>query len=129
MQRKCGFLVSVGFTDLRVLTPWLCSAGPLPRFEGIVVDTTAPARESGTTSPPPTTAAGAAPIRVPPLNPEDVNKFVSLFEKSDVSRSGIISGMYSVVFWATSSEELAAADHHVIGRRGGEADLRTCKTP
>lgn len=44
-------------------------------------------RDPGTTSPPP-----GAPIRVPPLNPDDVNKFTSLFDKSDI-RGGLISGM------------------------------------
>jgi epidermal growth factor receptor substrate 15 len=64
----------------------------LPRFDGIVVDTTAPIPESGTISPPP---GAGAPIRVPPLQPDDANKFVSLFEKSDVN-NGVISGMSSL---------------------------------
>lgn len=65
-------------------------AGPLPRFEGIVVEPTSPTpRDAGATSPPP----AGGPIRVPPLNPDDVNKFTALFEKSDVSRSGVIPGM------------------------------------
>ncbi|GES58684.1 UBA/TS-N domain protein [Aspergillus terreus] len=93
--------------------------GPLPRFEGIVVDTTAPARESGTTSPPPATAAGAAPIRVPPLNPEDVNKFVSLFEKSDVSRSGIISGEAAKQIF-----ERARLPNEILGRIWNLADTK-----
>ena len=63
-------------------------AGPLPRFEGVVLDTTAGVSESGTASPPP---AAGGPIRVPPLQPDDVNKFVSLFEKSEVV-NGLISG-------------------------------------
>lgn len=65
-------------------------AGPLPRFEGIAVDASAPnSRELGTTSPQP---AAGAPIRVPPLNPDDVNKFTSLFDKSDVNRTGVLPG-------------------------------------
>lgn len=56
-----------------------CTAGPLPRFEGL-------------TDPPPNPPPNAGgPIRVPPLNPDDVNKFISLFEKSDV-QNGVISG-------------------------------------
>lgn len=43
----------------------------------------------------PTTAA--APIRVPPLNPDDVNKFTSLFDKSDVNRSGVLPGILSLL--------------------------------
>ncbi|KAJ6166533.1 hypothetical protein N7470_001980 [Penicillium chermesinum] len=62
--------------------------GPLPRFEGISIDPSAPGPESGTTSPPP---GANAPIRVPPLQPEDANKFLSLFEKSDVN-NGVMSG-------------------------------------
>lgn len=64
-------------------------AGPLPRFDGIVVDTTANVPESGTKSPPP---GPGGPIRVPPLQPDDANKFVALFEKSDV-KNGLISGI------------------------------------
>lgn len=62
-------------------------AGPLPRFDGMAVDPPQSPRDTGTTSPPP-----GAPIRVPPLNPDDVNKFTSLFEKSDI-RGGVLSGM------------------------------------
>lgn len=73
-----------------ILTTFVTNlAAPIPRFDGIQVDTSAPTREAGATSPPPTTGPS---IRVPPLNPDDVNKFLSLFEKSDVSRSGILSG-------------------------------------
>ena len=64
-------------------------AGPLPRFDGIVVDTTTSIPESGAKSPPP---GATGPIRVPPLQPDDANKFLSLFEKSDV-KNGMISGM------------------------------------
>ncbi|KAL3481126.1 hypothetical protein BJX99DRAFT_219099 [Aspergillus californicus] len=65
--------------------------GPLPKLIGIPLDTSFPSpRDAGTSSPQPN--SGAPPIRVPPLNPDDVNKFVSLFEKSDVARSGTISG-------------------------------------
>lgn len=72
-----------------MLIAHLFIAGPLPRFDGIVVDTTASVPESGTKSPPP---GANGPIRVPPLQPDDANKFVSLFEKSDV-KNGMISGM------------------------------------
>lgn len=73
-----------------VLIHGLVIAGPLPRFEGIAVDASAPnSRELGTTSPQP---AAGAPIRVPPLNPDDVNKFTSLFDKSDVNHTGVLPG-------------------------------------
>lgn len=74
-----------------LLTLLAVAAGPLPKFEGIVVDATPNPREAGTTSP---TPGANAPIRVPPLNPDDVNKFLSLFEKSDVSKSGVLPGTY-----------------------------------
>lgn len=65
-------------------------AGPLPRFDGMPVEVPSSPRDPGTTagatSPPP-----GAPIRVPPLNPEDVNKFTSLFEKSGV-QGGVMPG-------------------------------------
>lgn len=64
-------------------------AGPLPRFDGIVVDNTPAPSESGAASPLP---GAGPPIRVPPLQPEDAHKFLSLFEKSDTS-NGMISGM------------------------------------
>ena len=66
------------------------AAGPLPQFEGLNVDTpqTAPITEAPASPP-----AGA--IRVPPLNPEDTNKFASLFDKSG-SVNGVIPGMYTL---------------------------------
>ncbi|KAL4890536.1 hypothetical protein BDV59DRAFT_184151 [Aspergillus ambiguus] len=93
--------------------------GPLPRFDGIAVDTSASAREAGTTSPPPAAGAGAAPIRVPPLNPDDVNKFVGLFEKSDVSRSGVISGETAKQIF-----ERARLPNEILGRIWNLADTK-----
>ncbi|PWY86873.1 UBA/TS-N domain protein [Aspergillus heteromorphus CBS 117.55] len=91
-------------------------AGPLPRFDGIVIDASPAPREAGTTSP---TPAAGAPIRVPPLNPEDVNKFVSLFEKSDVSKSGVLSGETSKQIF-----ERARLPNEVLGRIWNLADTR-----
>lgn len=82
-------------------------SGPLPRFDGIVVDTTANIPESGTKSPPP---GPGGPIRVPPLQPDDVNKFVSLFEKSDV-KNGMISGEIAKQIF-----ERARLPNEVLGR-------------
>ncbi|KAE8381049.1 hypothetical protein BDV26DRAFT_256010 [Aspergillus bertholletiae] len=89
---------------------------PLPRFDGIQVDTSAPTREAGATSPPPTSGAS---IRVPPLNPEDVNKFLSLFEKSDVSRSGVLSGETAKQIF-----ERARLPNEVLGRIWNLADTK-----
>ncbi|KAJ6040883.1 hypothetical protein N7444_009788 [Penicillium canescens] len=66
--------------------------GPLPRFDGI---------------PPP---GAGAPIRVPPLQPDDANKFVSLFEKSDVN-NGVISGEIAKQIF-----ERARLPNEVLGR-------------
>ena len=64
-----------------------CAAGPLPKFEGL----TAPL---GSQAPPPPATIPAqssgGPIRVPPLIPEKVNEYYSLFE-----RSGSVNGMLS----------------------------------
>ncbi|KAJ5584658.1 uncharacterized protein N7459_004458 [Penicillium hispanicum] len=81
--------------------------GPLPRFEGIVVDATVGPPESGAASPPP---GAGAPIRVPPLQPDDANKFVSLFEKSDVV-NGLISGEIAKQIF-----ERARLPNEILGR-------------
>ncbi|KXG54183.1 Calcium-binding EF-hand [Penicillium griseofulvum] len=82
-------------------------SGPLPRFDGIVVDTAASIPESGTKSPPP---GANGPIRVPPLQPDDANKFVQLFEKSDV-KNGMISGEVAKQIF-----ERARLPNEVLGR-------------
>ncbi|RAL12086.1 EF hand domain protein [Aspergillus homomorphus CBS 101889] len=93
--------------------------GPLPQFDGISVDA-APAppapREAGTTSP---TPAAGGPIRVPPLNPEDVNKFLSLFEKSDVAKTGVLSGETAKQIF-----ERARLPNEILGRIWMLADRR-----
>ncbi|KAJ5308417.1 hypothetical protein N7476_009073 [Penicillium atrosanguineum] len=83
--------------------------GPLPQFEGVSVDVNAPIPESGTISPPPPPGAGA-PIRVPPLQPDDAQKFLSLFEKSDV-QNGILSGEIAKQIF-----ERARLPNEVLGR-------------
>ena len=69
------------------------TAGPLPKFVGLSDGLAARVAEArtATASPPPPPAGGNGPIRVPPLNPDDINKFASLFEKSDV-QNGLLSG-------------------------------------
>jgi epidermal growth factor receptor substrate 15 len=90
--------------------------GPLPKFEGVVVEPTSPtSRSAGATSPPPV----GGPIRVPPLNPEDVNKFTALFEKSDVSRSGVISGDIAKQIF-----ERARLPNEILGRIWNLADTK-----
>ncbi|KAL2798305.1 hypothetical protein BJX66DRAFT_296141 [Aspergillus keveii] len=89
--------------------------GPLPRFDGLPIDTTSPTpRDAGASSPQPAPGAG---IRVPPLNSDDVNKFVSLFEKSDVTRSGSISGEAAKQIF-----ERARLPNEILGRIWNLAD-------
>ncbi|KKK26518.1 hypothetical protein ARAM_005814 [Aspergillus rambellii] len=91
--------------------------GPLPRFDGIPIDTSVPSpREAGTTSP---TPASGTPIRVPPLNPDDVNKFTSLFEKSDPGRTGSISGEAAKQIF-----ERARLPNEILGRIWNLADTK-----
>ncbi|KAL4915771.1 hypothetical protein BDW62DRAFT_187907 [Aspergillus aurantiobrunneus] len=100
-------------TDELALQP-----GPLPKFDGIPVDTSASSpRDAGAGSPQPT--SGGPPIRVPPLNPDDVNKFVALFEKSDVARSGTISGETAKQIF-----ERARLPNEVLGRIWNLADTK-----
>ncbi|OOQ91643.1 UBA/TS-N domain protein [Penicillium brasilianum] len=89
--------------------------GPLPRFEGIVVDNTPAPAESGAASPPP---GAGPPIRVPPLQPEDALKFLSLFEKSDIS-NGMISGEIAKQIF-----ERARLPNEVLGRIWNLADTK-----
>lgn len=64
-------------------------AGPLPKFSGLSKDIMEPTPQAPpvASSPPP----GTGPVRVPPLVPEDVTKFSSLFERSEV-QNGLLSG-------------------------------------
>jgi epidermal growth factor receptor substrate 15 len=67
----------------------------------------APIPESGTISPPP---GAGTPIRVPPLQADDAQKFLSLFEKSDV-QNGILSGETAKQIF-----ERARLPNEVLGR-------------
>lgn len=78
------------------------TAGPLPKFTGISVD----ASERPPSASPPPSAGGTGPVRVPPLNPEDVNKFSGLFDKSD-TQNGLISGTDRDSICAHSSTYIA----------------------
>lgn len=58
------------------------------------------------------------PIRVPPLQPDDANKFVSLFDKSDV-QNGIISGEAAKQIF-----ERARLPNEILGRIWNLADTQ-----
>lgn len=68
-------------------------AGPLPRFEGVNLMYPPPATSSSPTLPPIQSQQSGPPgvVRVPPLMPQDVEKFTALFEKSGAA-DGILQG-------------------------------------
>ncbi|KUL84778.1 hypothetical protein ZTR_07272 [Talaromyces verruculosus] len=100
-------------TDELALQP-----GPLPRFEGIQLATSAPSRPSTASPPPGPPPAPGAPVRVPPLNPEDANKFNSLFEKSDTP-GGFMSGETAKQIF-----ERARLPNEVLGRIWNLSDTK-----
>ncbi len=65
------------------------AGGPLPKFDGI----------SPSPGPPPSAAqplqaqSSGGPIRVPPLTPDKVTQYSSLFEESG-AQNGMLSGQY-----------------------------------
>lgn len=63
-------------------------AGPLPKFDGITTAANVPPPQA----PPATLQPQASgPIRVPPLSPEKVSEYTSIFENAG-SRDGILPG-------------------------------------
>ncbi|KAL7270330.1 hypothetical protein RUND412_006966 [Rhizina undulata] len=98
-----GFLTQVGFSvALRLIgqaqnnqhpRPELAqNPGPLPRFEGVSI--TYPPPPTTATPPPPVQPQATGPtgmIRVPPLTPQDVERFTGLFEKSGAV-DGVLPG-------------------------------------
>ncbi|KAI1091471.1 hypothetical protein F5B19DRAFT_458479 [Rostrohypoxylon terebratum] len=96
-----GFLTPVGFgLVLRLIghaqagrepTPELAmQQGPLPRFDGINI--------SAAPVPPPAhppiqaQGTGSGPIRIPPLSPEKVVQYATVFEKQNLQPGGILPG-------------------------------------
>ncbi|CAG8378853.1 unnamed protein product [Penicillium salamii] len=89
-------------------------SGPVPRFDGIVVDASAGASESGAASP----SGAGGPIRVPPLQPDDASKFVALFMKSGV-QDGLIKGESAKQIF-----EGAGLPNEVLGRIWSLSDTK-----
>ncbi|OJD15661.1 hypothetical protein AJ78_04079 [Emergomyces pasteurianus Ep9510] len=90
--------------------------GPLPKFSGLSKDIMEP-----TPLPPPVASSpppGAGPVRVPPLAPEDVTKFTSLFERSEV-HNGLLSGENAKQIF-----ERARLPNEVLGRIWNLADTK-----
>ncbi|KKZ63203.1 hypothetical protein EMCG_02408 [[Emmonsia] crescens] len=90
--------------------------GPLPKFSGLSKDIMEPTPQAPpvASSPPP----GAGPVRVPPLVPEDVTKFSSLFERSEV-QNGLLSGENAKQIF-----ERARLPNEVLGRIWNLADTK-----
>lgn len=70
------------------LTARFLAGGPLPRFDGI---TAPPAPAPAQAQVQPLQAQNSGPIRVPPLTPDKVGQYSSLFEESG-AHNGILSG-------------------------------------
>ena len=91
--------------------------GPLPKFDGIPGPST-PSSPSGTFAGPlrPQTSGGAGPIRVPPLTPDKVSQYSSLFEDSG-AQNGVLSGDTAKQIF-----ERAQLPNEVLGRIWNLAD-------
>ena len=91
--------------------------GPLPKFDGIPGPST-PSSPSGNFSGPlrPQSSGGAGPIRVPPLTPEKVSQYSSLFEESG-AHNGTLSGDTAKQIF-----ERAQLPNEVLGRIWNLAD-------
>ncbi|KAI2632270.1 hypothetical protein GGR54DRAFT_27132 [Hypoxylon sp. NC1633] len=113
-----GFLTPGGFgVVLRLIghaqagrepTPELAmQPGPLPRFDGINISTSAPPAH------PPLQAqgSGSGPIRIPPLTPEKVSQYAGLFERQSLQPGGILPGDQ-----AKSIFEKSGLPNEVLGR-------------
>ncbi|KAL9111579.1 MAG: hypothetical protein Q9227_004067 [Pyrenula ochraceoflavens] len=96
-------------------TPELATQnGPLPRFEGIQ----GPAPPAPTATPTSPVQPSGGPIRVPPLGPDKVNEYASLFEKSG-AENGILSGVTAKQIF-----ERARLPNEVLGRIWNLADTK-----
>lgn len=91
--------------------------GPLPKFDGASFPPTAVQPPTG---PPPSAIqpqlSGTGPIRVPPLTPEKVNQYSTLFEKSGAS-NGVLAGEQ-----AKNIFERAGLPNDILGRIWNLAD-------
>ena len=95
----------------------LPAGGPLPKFDGIPPPANIPGPPPG--SPPLLQAQNSGgPIRVPPLTPDKVSQYSSLFEGSG-AQNGNLSGWSS---FELNSNRLVADDP---SRRNSQTDIRT----
>ncbi|KAL9066259.1 MAG: hypothetical protein Q9157_007209 [Trypethelium eluteriae] len=88
--------------------------GPLPKFEGLALPSAAPPPAGPAPTLQPQSSGG--PIRVPPLTPDKVNEYSSLFEKSG-AQNGVLSGESAKQIF-----EKARLPNDVLGRIWNLAD-------
>ncbi|KAI9823705.1 MAG: hypothetical protein M1819_001149 [Sarea resinae] len=90
-------------------------AGPLPKFEGLNINPTVPT--PGPPAPGLQAQSSGGPIRVPPLTPEKVHEYASLFEKSG-AQNGVLSGETAKQIF-----ERARLPNEVLGRIWNLSDI------
>ena len=89
--------------------------GPIPKFDGIQIPSAAqtPASPSQSSAPPGALQpqlSGQAPIRVPPLDPQKVQQYSGLFEKSGAQNGQLDAGTAKAIF------EKSGLPNEVLGR-------------
>lgn len=89
--------------------------GPIPKFDGIQVPSAAQAPASPSQNAAPQGAlqpqlSGQAPIRVPPLDPQKVQQYSGLFEKSGAQNGQLDAGTAKAIF------EKSGLPNEVLGR-------------
>ena len=66
--------------------------GPIPRFDGFTLSGPVPAPPSPAPAALQAQATGGAPIRIPPLTPEKVAQYASLFERQGLQNGNMLPG-------------------------------------
>lgn len=89
--------------------------GPIPKFEGLQIPSAAQTPASPSQSAAPAGAmqpqlSGQAPIRVPPLDPQKVQQYSGLFEKSGAQNGQLDAGTAKAIF------EKSGLPNEVLGR-------------
>jgi epidermal growth factor receptor substrate 15 len=89
--------------------------GPIPKFDGISIPSAAQTPASPSQSAAPTGAlqpqlSGQPPIRVPPLDPQKVQQYSGLFEKSGAQNGQLDAGTAKAIF------EKSGLPNEVLGR-------------
>ena len=93
--------------------------GPLPKFDGIAglsTPSSPPGNFAGPLRPQTSGGVGAGPIRVPPLTPDKVNQYSSLFEESGAQNGNLSGDTAKQIF------ERAQLPNEILGRIWNLAD-------